>query len=250
MLGCPGRPGEESSPRLVSWAEGWPMGLVWAPMGGDGVQSFQRCPDVPAPCVPAVAANTAPIFESNMSAVSLPEDLPVGEYLCPARTKPSPQRGPGGPPWACSPSLQLHSTSRGKDGPKGVCTRSFFFSAFRSKTLTRHQIIKTHPKRTPLLFPISFRLSDFPREKVSIWYHYFSSLSLAHLPPSLAFFFFFLNRQQTGGSEPFTDTSHQKSTPLLCFYCLCTVTFHLWRVRQVFHVHNNLKFASKVNVFT
>lgn len=129
-LAALGRPGEESSPRLVSWAEGWPMGLVWAPMGGDGVQSFQRCPDVPAPCVPAVAANTAPIFESNMSAVSLPEDLPVGEYLCPDRTKPSPQRGPGGPPWACSPSLQLHITSMGKDGPKGVCTRSFFFSAF------------------------------------------------------------------------------------------------------------------------
>ena len=216
MLGCPGRPGEESSPRLVSWAEGWPMGLVWAPMGGDGVQSFQRCPDVPAPCVPAVAANTAPIFESNMSAVSLPEDLPVGEYLCPARTKPSPQRGPGGPPWACSPSLQLHSTSWGKDGPKGVCTRSFFFSAFRSKTLTRHQIIKTHPKRTPLLFPISFRLSDFPREKVSIWYHYFSSLSLTCSSPSTpCYFFFFLNRQQRGGSEPFQ--THLTRSGHLCF---------------------------------
>lgn len=77
-------------------------------MGVDGVQSFQRCPNVPAPLVPAVAANTAPMFMANMSAVSLPEDLPVGEYefLCPDRAKPLPIRGPGVPcglaPHPCS----------------------------------------------------------------------------------------------------------------------------------------------------
>lgn len=104
------------------------------------------------------------------------------------------QKRARGPLWACYPSLQLHSSSWGKDGPKGVCTRSFFFSGFWSKTLTKHQIIKTHPKRTPLLFPISFRLSDFPREKVSIWYHYFSSLSLTCSSPSIPCYFFFLKQ--------------------------------------------------------
>ena len=164
-------------------------------MGVDGIQSFQRCPDVPAPRVPAVAANTAPMFASNMSMVSLPEDLPVGEYkfLCPDHAKPSPIRGPRGLLWACSPSLQLHSTSWPKD-----VSRSFFSSAFWSKTLTQHQIIKTHPREHPSCFPSLSGFLIFPGRKYPFGTIIFLlSHSLAHLSPSLAiFFFFFLNRQR------------------------------------------------------
>lgn len=163
-------------------------------MGVDGVQSFQWCPDVPAPRVPAVAANTAPMFASNMSTVSLPEDLPVGEYkfLCPYRAKPSPIRGPGVPCGLAPPSLQLHSTSWPKDG-----SRSFFFSAFWSKTLTQHQIIKTHPREHPSCFPSLSGFLIFPGRKYPFGTIIFLlSLSLAHLSPSLAIFFFFLNRQR------------------------------------------------------
>ena len=75
-LGCSG----EAWRGIQSWAgESWPVGLVWAPTGADGGQSLWRCPDVPTLCVPTVAANVAPTFLSNMSAVNLPEDLPVGE---------------------------------------------------------------------------------------------------------------------------------------------------------------------------
>uniref|UniRef100_A0A8C4LWK4 Cadherin-related family member 2 n=1 Tax=Equus asinus asinus TaxID=83772 RepID=A0A8C4LWK4_EQUAS len=41
-------------------------------------QALHGCPDVPALCVPTVAANVAPMFLSNMTTVNLPEDLPVG----------------------------------------------------------------------------------------------------------------------------------------------------------------------------
>lgn len=123
-----------------------------------------------------------------------------------------------GPLWACSPSLQLHSTSCGKDGLKGVCSRSFFFSALWSKTLTQHQIIKTHPKRTPLLLPISFRLSDFPREKVPIWYHSSSSISLTCSSSSIpCYFFFFLKQTESRLEAQRLSRTHLIRSRHFCF---------------------------------
>lgn len=54
--------------------EGWLVGLVWAPVG----QARARL-HIPGLCVPTAAANVAPKFLPNMTKVTLPEDLPLGE---------------------------------------------------------------------------------------------------------------------------------------------------------------------------
>lgn len=65
----PAEPGRK--PSWMSWAEGWPQ-------VGVGVRIY-RGVQYPVLCVPTVAANMPPTFADNMTAVELPEDLPVGE---------------------------------------------------------------------------------------------------------------------------------------------------------------------------
>lgn len=121
-------PWEESRPERVSWEEGWPVGLAWAPIGAGRKSDFMEgSPHVSALCVPTVAANVAPTFLSNMSAVTLPEDLPVGELpsLSPDCAKPLLTRGSQGLPLrVCCPALQLLGSSWGKGGLKGVCSKN------------------------------------------------------------------------------------------------------------------------------
>lgn len=81
MLGCPGEVWGGIQTHWVSWAEVQSVGWCVLPQGqvAGGSQSLQWCPDVPVLCAPIVAANVAPTFLPNMTSVTLPEDLPVGE---------------------------------------------------------------------------------------------------------------------------------------------------------------------------
>ena len=69
-----GGPGAGSRASRVSCMEGWLVGLVWAPVG----QARARL-HIPGLCVPTAAATVAPKFLPNMTKVTLPEDLPLGE---------------------------------------------------------------------------------------------------------------------------------------------------------------------------
>lgn len=96
-LGCPGVPGRnqvQAGELGCKWACGTGVGASGAGRG----QALHGCPDVPALCVPTVAANVAPMFLSNMTTVSLPEDLPVGAYCPYAQTLlgPYPREAPRG----------------------------------------------------------------------------------------------------------------------------------------------------------
>ena len=153
---------------------------------------------------------------------------------CPcAQTAPNsyPQEGPRGSPVGLLPIPAAPRLVMGQRWPEGSLFQKFVFSfaAFGSRALTQHQI-KTHSKRTFLPFPISFSLSDFPREKVSIWYHYFSSTSLTCSSLFLLCYFFFSDRKRAGFRlrafhayiSPEIDTSA---------VFVCRVTFPLWLVK-------------------
>lgn len=118
-----------------------------------------------------------------------------------------------GPLWACSPSLQLHSTSWPKDG-----SRSFFFSAFWSKTLTQHQIIKTHPREHPSCFPSLSGFLIFPGRKYPFGTIIFLlSLSLAHLLSIPCYFFLFLKQTERRLEAQRLSRTHLITSRHLCF---------------------------------